>query len=49
MMKIEELTFMDIYSELERKPELLELMKEFMAIPEEQKQEALRLIMPILK
>lgn len=49
MMKIEELTFMDIYSELERKPELLKLMKDLMAIPAEQRQEAIKLIMPILK
>ena len=44
MMTIEE-----IIKELNDRPELLKLMKEFLAIPEEQKQEALRLIMPILK
>lgn len=42
MMKIEELTFMDIYSELERKPELLKLMKELMAVPEDRRQEAIK-------
>lgn len=43
------MTIKEIAKELNDRPELLELMKEFMAIPEEQKQEALRLIMPILK
>lgn len=42
MMKIEELTFMDIYSELERKPELLKLMKELMAVPQDRRQEAIK-------
>ena len=43
------MTIKEIAKELNDRPELLELMKEFMAIPEEQRQEAIKLIMPILK
>ena len=42
-------TIKEIAKELNDRPELLELMKELMAIPEEQRQEAINLIMPILK
>lgn len=43
------MTIKEIAKVLNDRPELLELMKELMAIPEEQRQEAIKLIMPILK